>query len=241
MHESSGHVMYTSCPYDSPLSRLEPEPNAKTKLKHLKQGIQQLNNWNKIVNPAPSGHDRWHHVETLTWPWQVMETRTNFQMSLNHVATPCPNKGSTNWQCRGPDQWKSRPSWCKDMPHYVKSWWQHPEIHQVASGKKKSIKWQLTKMKQFPRVPTSITPQASAQQPPHQTVNPTHNKSKETHTDQLKEWMNPRPKPPNSMAHDPSCNWKLMCCVVLKCQLKIANWKNGCSEPNGRALLTTGN
>ena len=240
MHESSGHVMYTSCPYDSPLSRLEPEPNAKTKLKHLKQGIQQLNNWNKIVNPAPqvmTADTMWRHWLGLGRSWKQEPTFKCHSIMLQLHALI----RSTNWQCRGPDQWKSRPSWCKDMPHYVKSWWQHPEIHQVASGKKKSIKWQLTKMKQFPRVPTSITPQASAQQPPHQTVNPTHNKSKETHTDQLKEWMNPRPKPPNSMAHDPSCNWKLMCFVVLKCQLKIAIWKNGCSEPNGRALLTTGN
>ena len=30
-----------------------------------------------------------HHVETLTRPWQVIETRLKFQMSLNHVAILC--------------------------------------------------------------------------------------------------------------------------------------------------------
>lgn len=145
-------------------------------------------------------------------------------------------------QHRGPDQWKRRLSWCKDMPHHVKGWWQYPGINQVVIGKI---------LKQLPRAPTSITPQASAQQPPNQSVNPTHNKSQESLTSWRSGWT-PRPKPPNSMAHYPSprsyCNCKLICLMELWWYVtRNPNWKlqiemrNGCSEPNGRALSTTGN
>ena len=62
----------------------------------------------------------------------------------------------------------------------------------------------------------------------------------------------PRPKPPNSMAHDPSprsyCNCKSICLMELWWYVtRNPNWKlqiemrRGCSEPNGQALLTTGN
>ena len=127
-------------------------------------------------------------------------------------------------QHRGPDQWKPRPSWCKDMPHHVKGWWQYPGIHQVAIGKI---------LKQLPRAPTSITPQAPAQQPPNQSVNPTHNKSQESQTSWRSGWTpkaqaskqhGPWPKPKILLQLQIDLSYGIVVICYKKSQLKIANW-----------------
>ena len=121
-------------------------------------------------------------------------------------------------QHRGPDQWKRRPSWCKDMPHHIQE----------------SIKWQLEKSwnsSQGP--PPASLPQASAQQPPNQSVNPTHNKSQESQTSWRSGWT---PKAQASKQHGPwhkpkillqlqiDLSYGIVVICYKKSQLKIANW-----------------